>query len=642
MGATAGILAAKEPVNFEFVAFYSSWSALGVERSLERYVPVDTRGADGSVRVNFAPADAAGGAALFGLELETLVDCVARLGLAGDADAAVLARAAKAFRREALFVVSAVAAASPAAAQGVERDWFLTPVDGVSVRSVASILAAVEARGPPATPHVFSEPTESNANGECTHVPISAMKHLAVDSAMRAAALGGAAPQDTHAPARLCLVILALLCEDRLPLRLAVVFAALDRRHEGTLSRDRGEVRGAVELLGKVLRYMSFLRAAPNAAAAGALAMALCDKGEAAGSDVVRRAGGAAAVNYHRAVAFALEKQRTAMDGRVAAVASAATIARLVADVEVTYEDIHWLRLEFAEAADRRNSGGMYITLDRLRVMLLARFPALGIAVDFDLTMDLAWRFAQAARTTAADADAGEARKGGMRRSQLAEILSQALRIESTVPPAAVASDAATPRAATQDGSPRPETTDALGEPLNAAARLEAATDMLVAKHWAFPAASKQAQLEADRLEAHASSIWSVFAVYCTARGLTAAADPADADADTARAPGPGELRSASGCIVDVTNAAGLVTLARRLQAEIIVRLAAFLREVLYKNREWERTFAAKFEEMDINGDGSVNQAEILAFAHMNREHFQLLLGTGGRDYAGLVKGKRA
>jgi Ca2+-binding EF-hand superfamily protein len=52
-------------------------------------------------------------------------------------------------------------------------------------------------------------------------------------------------------------------------------------------------------------------------------------------------------------------------------------MARLVSEVDFGYEDLHNLRLEFADASDRSGKDGPYLTCDRLKDMLLARFPSL-------------------------------------------------------------------------------------------------------------------------------------------------------------------------------------------------------------------------------------------------------------------------
>ncbi|KAH8050171.1 hypothetical protein JL721_11430 [Aureococcus anophagefferens] len=77
---------------------------------------------------------------------------------------------------------------------------------------------------------------------------------------------------------------------------------------------------------------------------------------------------------HNNSAKYDLEKVRKKHDGRVRAVASSTTMARLVSEVDFGYEDLHNLRLEFADASDRSGKDGPYLTCDRLKDMLLARF----------------------------------------------------------------------------------------------------------------------------------------------------------------------------------------------------------------------------------------------------------------------------
>ena len=461
MGAAAGIMIAKEELEFPDAAIYREWPAHSVALCLENYLSLRSSvdmDMDGQIPVRLESAALSEWAdPPFGLTLEPFLSGVARLTKKGEMDRSSIRRASNALGDGELLMVKDVAAGSPAHAAGVEVDWLLATVCGripPDCAAAAAMCAAVDpavdrltefhfTAGPfnrsgapplaisrPLWLHVFADPTETNDHGECLSLPLTAMRAFA--SAFPDGPAGTAA-------ARPALIILALLCQDSLTSKLEMVFSCLDVKNKLTI--PAAELGASVRLLGETLVHARYLRTALDDAAVTSLADALkghcgangrltCEgfvewgrresKGgvlaalahsatgrlgkyrkpvtlDAAKSrEAHRRAerrfgsghaqrnakslGVSIADAEHRgdqSAKYELEKVRKRVDGRVKAVASQATMARLVASASLSYEDLHNLRIEFAEASDRTGKDGPYLSCARLKEMLLARFPSL-------------------------------------------------------------------------------------------------------------------------------------------------------------------------------------------------------------------------------------------------------------------------
>jgi len=69
-----------------------------------------------------------------------------------------------------------------------------------------------------------------------------------------------------------------------------------------------------------------------------------------------------------------------------------------------------------------------------------------------------------------------------------------------------------------------------------------------------------------------------------------------------------------------------------------MAKIFTFTNEVCAIHDAWELTLAEAFEAMDANQDGSVSFDELLKYSRMNRELFQLMIGTGNRKTKGLIE----
>ena len=67
-------------------------------------------------------------------------------------------------------------------------------------------------------------------------------------------------------------------------------------------------------------------------------------------------------------------------------------------------------------------------------------------------------------------------------------------------------------------------------------------------------------------------------------------------------------------------------------------KILAFADDVCKIHSAWEITLAEAFAAMDANQDGSVSFDELLRYSRMNRELFQLMIGTGNRKTKGLIE----
>lgn len=54
-------------------------------------------------------------------------------------------------------------------------------------------------------------------------------------------------------------------------------------------------------------------------------------------------------------------------------------------------------------------------------------------------------------------------------------------------------------------------------------------------------------------------------------------------------------------------------------------------------NADWETKLNDAFLAMDVNGDGTISFDELLKYSKMNRELFQVMIGTGNRNHTGAI-----
>ena len=111
---------------------------------------------------------------------------------------------------------------------------------------------------------VFNDPTELNERGELLQLPLDCM----------AAVSASFPPSRTNvAAARPALLLLALLCHERLSERLQMVFQCLDINNRETIGVEA--LPAAATLLGTTLAHVGFLSAPPDANAVDALVSSL-------------------------------------------------------------------------------------------------------------------------------------------------------------------------------------------------------------------------------------------------------------------------------------------------------------------------------------------------------------------------------
>ncbi|KAH8053344.1 hypothetical protein JL722_9569 [Aureococcus anophagefferens] len=360
MGAASGIMVAKEDAVFPDSGAYAGWPTSSVELCLEKYLSLRENkdvDMDGTIRVIFTKdrfVDDAN-APPFGLVVEPFLSGVARIATEGKMDRQSVRRASSALQDGEMLMVRHVEAGSPASDAKVEADWLLSTVCGKIPKSASMmIFQALDAKNKMSVP--TAEVSDVVALFTATLRHMRYLRQPLTDDAL------GALTESLASHAKNGRLDSEGFVEWGKRESKGGLLAALAHSATGTLGKYRKPVT---------------LDAAHSKEAH---ARARRKYGSGRAQQANKKLGVAIATadaTHNNSAKYDLEKVRKKHDGRVRAVASSTTMARLVSEVDFGYEDLHNLRLEFADASDRSGKDGPYLTCDRLKDMLLARFPSL-------------------------------------------------------------------------------------------------------------------------------------------------------------------------------------------------------------------------------------------------------------------------